>query len=103
MTTIKGKVIRKTGREYLIHSENDRLRTAAPIAFGGEAIIVITPPIFAEYAIPKIRNFDSAVITLILSNPSNPKPNGIIIAVAAVLLTQHALREVANIRKIAAL
>ena len=58
--------------EYLIHSEKDKPRTAAPIALGGEAIIVITPPILAEYAIPRIKNLDSAVITLTFNNPSKP-------------------------------
>ena len=47
-TIITGKVIRKTGKAYFIQVEKDNPSIAAPMAFGGEATIVITPPILAE-------------------------------------------------------
>ena len=49
---------------------------------------------------PSIRNFDSAETVSFFTSTSIPNPNGIIMAVDDVLLTQQAIKDVANIKSI---
>ena len=101
MITIIGKLIKNIGIPYSNHSENESPNIAAPIAFGGLAIIVTIPPIFAAYAIPSNKNLASEVDFLLSVIANIPSASGIIIAAVEVLLTQQAVKEVASISKIA--